>query len=82
MMPSPPAGASHGDPIERQSPPDPGNLCHLACRCQDGAAPPLTLCGVPFPPPKGPDHEHRPCAVCHDLARTVLIAGRCERCVP
>lgn len=80
MMPSPPAGASHGDP----RPPERVTVAHLVCGCQR-SDPRLALCGsdVTDTHPRTlllPADAVQACAVCLDLGRTVLISRRCERC--
>jgi hypothetical protein len=80
MMPSPPAGASHGDEgsTERVT------VAHLVCGCQR-SDPRLALCGTDVTDTHAgtlllPAPAVQSCAVCLDLGRTVLIARRCERC--
>lgn len=85
MMPSPDQGASHGSarphPNERHEP----DVAHLVCHCQLRARPRIALCGLDV---TGNDDltlnqiigEAQPCVVCLDLARTALVARRCQRC--
>lgn len=80
MMPSPDQGASRGTDDH----PIGGGVVHLSCECQRGAADPLALCGTPVDvtpdDPVAADDEPQRCVVCFDLARTALVARRCERC--
>ncbi len=77
MMPLPPADAPRGadhDPV----------TVHLVCGCQRDD-PRLALCGLDVTATHLqtltlPPGSVQPCIVCHDLARTVLVARRCERC--
>lgn len=81
MMPSPEPGASHGTddhPIE----PD---LSHLMCGCQHGRDEPVALCGCAVevrgePVETVAAFDATRCVVCWDLARTAIVAQRCERC--
>jgi hypothetical protein len=73
------SGASHGD-TERH----PIGLVHLICHCQLHEARRMALCGLDVSDlPRDRDPFADPetlCAVCRDLARTVIVARRCERC--
>lgn len=59
-------------------------VVHLICHCQLATSPRLALCGIDvtglrqgLPSLMGAEQS---CVVCTDLARTVVIARRCQRC--
>jgi hypothetical protein len=80
MMPSPEPGASHG----RTEPPERVTVGHLVCSCQR-RDPRIALCGLDVTGTHAatlllPTGQVQACVVCLDLARTVLVARRCQRC--